>query len=118
MRDASVNELDKVMVSDFVLDINYLKSFDISYWVHKTQDSDGYWLLTNFNYNITNHNLKTKEFGIAKQRARIIINSKRSFINKAINNLTLFTKKINRKEIHANHTLSHEIIKFTDNLIR
>lgn len=85
-------------LSDWVYDVNIYKYKDISYWIHKVANSDN-WLLTNFNFNLTNFNLLTIELDIGQERAIMILNTKIIHINQAIENLKTYTGEIKKQSI-------------------
>lgn len=70
---------EALIISDWLYDINIITKEDITYWIHKTQINP-VWQLTNFNYNITNLDLKTYDLDIAMQRSIIIIKNKINLI--------------------------------------
>ena len=102
-------------ISTWIHDINVYVYCDIKYWVHKIPIKDN-WVLTNFNYDLTNIDLKTTDLHIAEQRAKVMIRTKTNMLQNAINTLTTFTKVIRRKSIQLSPDINKHLIDFTSKI--
>lgn len=107
--------LQEATISSWIHDINIYTYGNIKYWIHKIQITDN-WQLTNFNYDLTNLDLKTTDLHTAEERAVIMIRTKTNRLLNAINSLTSFTKKIHKKSIHLSPEINKSLIDFTSKL--
>jgi hypothetical protein len=110
-----LSELSDVTVSSWIYDINTYKLKRLTYWIHKIQISNN-WYMTNFNYNLTNIDLKTTDIEIAEKRSIVIMNSKTNIISNAITKLNIFSRKLSNKSIELTPELSKTVIDFTSKL--
>ena len=105
-----------VTISDCIFDINDYHYRKVKYWLHKTIDSKDSWVLTNFNFNITNMPLKTDDLSLARKRAEIVINTKISQIDSFISKLTRLTRRLQRNYIQVSPEFSKEVAFFETKL--
>ena len=107
-------------VNPWIYDINTCRLIvddeTINYWIHRTEKSIDHWLLTNFNYNITNLNLKTNDLETAKQRAILIIKNKHYSINNAIDTISQFTNKYRKNNVKLSNKTTLNILKFANQI--
>lgn len=104
--------LKSVNVSDWIYNVNEYRTKSFTYWIHKTSDSKGSWLFTNFNFNLTNLDLKTDDLLTAEKRAIIILKTKMNYLDNFISNLTKFTKKIRTNTIKLTPEFTKKVENF------
>ena len=109
-------DLMDVVVSNWLYDVSIYNTKGVTYLIHKTQEQQHNWLFTNFNFNLTNIDLKTADIKIAEKRAIVILNTKMSHIDRFITSLTKLTKKIKRNSIRLSPEFTKRVENFIDSL--
>jgi len=104
-----------VKYKPWIKDVNSYKLNDIMYWIHRTEESKNNWLLTNFNYNITNLDLKTDDLALGEQRSLLILRNKIFIVNNAIDTISQMTDKY-KKNRSISPNLTSNLIKFADQI--
>lgn len=111
----NVTILQDATISTWISNINVYKYSNIKYWIHKIPIHDN-WVMTTFNYDLTNIDLKTTDLHTAEERASIMMRTKTNMVLNAISTLTTFTRKIRKNTIQLSPQVNKSIIEFTSKI--
>jgi len=105
-----------VTCTEWIYDINDYKFKSMKYWIYHSQLKSNTWFLGNFNFNLTDVDLRTNNLECAEQRALVILNTKHNRLNSAISTLSRFTNKFRRNSIKLSPQINENLITFADNI--
>lgn len=111
----NIVNIQDATVSSWISEINIYRYGNLKYWIHKIPITDNY-VMTNFNYDLTNIDLKTTDLKVAEERSAVIMRSKTNVLMSAISTLTTFTKSIRRKSIQLTPDVNRSLIDFTSKI--
>lgn len=104
-----------VTCSEWLYDLNTYTFKSMKYWIYRSQIGNS-WYMSNFNFNLTDIDLKTTNLDIAEKRAYIILNTKYNRLNSAISTLTRLGNRIRRKSLKLSPQINENLINFADNM--
>jgi len=105
-----------IMCSQWINDINTYKYKSMTFWIYKSQLKENTWFMSNFNFNLTDIDLKTPELEIALNRSHIILNTKYTRLDSAISTLSKLTKRVKRKSIRISPRINENLIQLAENV--
>lgn len=106
-----------VQITEWVYDIRTYKYKNLKFNIYKNKITDDTtYYLSNFNFNITNVNLKSQDIDTALNRAIIILNTKICKLDNALSTLSRLSSKIRRNYIKITPLINKNVIDFSDKI--
>lgn len=87
------------LCNDWLLNVKRMRFNNLSYYIYQTPVSNGEFMLSNFNFNISEYSLRTDDEEVAIRRSELILNNQIKSIEKGLSKISKFTNRFKRQSI-------------------